>query len=198
MPRCPELTCSLSCILPEVRRPLQIVDIQEIDTIIPERPPDGVPRTNRPSRLVPVSHRDTFAMGYSHLTLQQGKLYGVEALVSLHTRELHGEVGARDGRHIRGDVGEGGNQGRDGDVPEVIARLHALDLVERCVSRADDRHGAACHGCAVEGRQVARVAQRLKGTDNDGEGGRAVGLEIHEEVKGLTGGRIVHAIFGRA
>lgn len=137
-------------------------------------------------------------MGYSHLAPQQGKLCGVETLCAPRTRELGREVGARDGRHVRGDVGEGGAQGRDGRVPEVIARLDALDVVERRVARADDGHGPAGHGRAVEGRQVACVAQRPEGADDGGEGGGAVGLDVHEEVEGLAGGGVVHAVPGPA
>lgn len=137
-------------------------------------------------------------MGRSDLAPQQRQLRVIEVLVAPHVRKLHGKVGARDGRHVGGDVGEGRAQGRDGGVPEVISWLYALYLVERCVPRAHDRHGPGRHGRTVEGCQVPGVAQRLECADHGGEGGRAIGLDVHEEVEGLARGRVVDAIFGGA
>lgn len=106
----------------------------------------------------------------------------VEPAGAAHAGEHQVEVGAGDGRDVRGDVGEGERQQRDGCVPEVVARRDALDLAERGVARADDGDGALSHGAAVVGGQVARVAEGLEGLDDGWEGRGAVRLEVDEEV----------------
>lgn len=121
-------------------------------------------------------------MSDSDLGGEERLLQVVEPAGAAHAGEHQVEVRAGDWRDVRGDVGEGERQQRDGRVPEVVARRDALDLAERGVARADDGDGALGHGAAVVGGQVARVAEGLEGLDDGWEGRGAVRLEVDEEV----------------
>lgn len=134
----------------------------------------------------------------SDLALEQRELGVVEALIGGHVWELHGKVGAGDGRDIRGYVGEGAVEGGDGCIPEVVTRLDALDLVKWRVAGADDGDSTRGYGGAVEGGQVAGVSEWLEGLNNIWEGGGTIRLDIHEQVESLARTGVVDAIMGGA
>lgn len=184
--------------LPEISRPLQIINIQQVHATIIQRPPDPVSRANRPTGLVPIPRLDALGMRDCNLRSEEDLLRIVEPAGAENTRENHVKVDAGNGRDGRGDVGEGECQQREGRVIEVVARGDALDLAEWGVARADDGDGAGVHVGAVVGGEVARVAQGLERLDDGWEGGGAVCLEVDEEVERLTGRGVVDAVLGGA
>lgn len=189
---------ALAQTLPEVCNTLDIIHVQEIHSIIPQRPPNRIPRTDRPPRLVPVAHLDSLAVRNLHLALQQRELRVAEASVAGHARELDGKVRARNRRDVGRDVAKRRVQRRDGRVVKVVARLDALHLVQRRVARPDHGDGAGGDGGAVERGQVARVAQGLERLDHVGEGRGAVCLDVDEEVQCLARGGVEDAVLGCA
>lgn len=182
--------------LPEISRPLQIINIQQIHATIIQRPPDAIPRAHRPAGLVPVPRLDALGVGDGDLRGEEDLLRIVEPAGAEHARENQVKVDAGDGRDGRGDVAE--RQQRERRVIEVVARGDALDLVEWGVARADDGDGAGVHVGAVVGGEVPRVAEGLERVDDGWEGGGAVCLDVDEEVERLARGGVVDAVLGRA
>lgn len=136
-------------------------------------------------------------MGDGDLGGEEHLLQVVEPAVAAHAGKLYGEVCAGDWGDVGRDIGVGGGQRRDGRVPEVVAGRDTLDLAERGVSRADDGDGARGDGAAVVGGQVACVAEGLEGSNDSGEGGCAVGLDVDEEVQRLAARGVIDAVPGR-
>lgn len=182
--------------LPEISRPLQIINIQQIHATIIKRPPDAIPSAYWPAGLVPVPCLDALGVRDGDLRSEEDLLRIVEPAGAEHARENHVKVDAGDGRDGRGDVAE--RQQRERRVIEVVARGDALDLVERGVARADDGDGARVHVGAVVGGEVAGVAEGLEGVDDCREGGGAVRLEVDEEVERLARGGVEDAVLGGA
>nr|POE72892.1 hypothetical protein CFP56_30831 [Quercus suber] len=185
----------LTLAFPEVGRCVQIVHIQQIHTRVPQRSPDTVPCPHRPSGLIPISYHDALRMRRRDLLFQQRQLRRTERLVP-DAPELRGKVGGRDGGDVGGDVAERRSQCGDRRVPKVVAWRYALHLVQRRVACPDHRHRARAHpfSTALVTRQIAGVSQRLQRTHDVRPGGGTVGLDIDEEVEGLTAGGVVDAV----
>lgn len=169
----------LPFVLPEISYRLQIIHIDQIHPLIPQRPPNRIPRPHRPPRLIPIPNRDPLCMRRSNLSAQQRQLGEIERLIP-HIAKLDGKICRRDGRDVGGDVAEAGVERRDRRVPEVVAGRHAPNLVERRVARSDDRDCSGRHARAVEGRQPAAVPQRLQRPHHVRPGGVAGCLDVDE------------------
>ena len=184
--------------LPEVGSTLEVINIQQINTLIPKLAPDGVPGTDRPSRLVPVTNGDTLGVGNSDLALEKRQLSRVEGLVADLAKD-GGKVGTGDRTDIGSDVAKGRVEGRDWSIVKVITRADTLDLVERGVASADDCDGSLSNASSISVvRQPATSTKRLQGFDNIRPGGGTVGLDVDEEIQSLGTSGIVDAIVSRS
>lgn len=134
-------------------------------------------------------------MRLGHLRLQNSHLRRIESLIA-DFPEHRGEIRARDGTHIGGDVRESRAEVGEGAIEKVVPWRDALDLVQGRVACSDDGYRAWSHARAVERCEPATCAQGFEGANDVGESGRAVGLEVDEEVEGLGAGGVVDAIVG--
>lgn len=192
--------------LPEPSRASQVVHIEQRNARINQNPPDRIPRPDRPARLVPVPRTDPLALRNRNLAMQQRRLRIRKRQVD-DLPKLRREVRRRDRRHRLCDVRLGAAQQRQVRIVEHVPRLgrsaRVLDkvLVGR-VTRPDDGHRAGRHdgvgAAACRVGEPAAGVEGLEGGEDGGPGGRAVGLDVDEEVEGLAGGGVVDAVVGSA
>ena len=128
-----------------------------------------------------------------NLTLQNRHLRRIQRLIP-NTPKHRRKIRRRNRAHVRRDVAERRPQRRQRPIEEVVPRTHALHLIERRVPRPDHGDRTRRHARAVPGRQPAPRAKRFERAHDVGEGGWAVGLDVHEEVEGLSAGRVVDAV----
>jgi hypothetical protein len=140
--------------------------------------------------------------GHNALALRRGDLApqcrylcAVEAR-AIDCAEHSAEVGRRDRRNIRGDIGESRPEQRDRGVIEIIPEALVLDLVKRGVAGSDDSDSTWSDACAVIRGQVASVTQGLQTLDNVGPGCFARSLDVNKEIECLRRVAVEDSIVG--
>jgi len=157
-------TSSLSPIITFItqpRRTLQIINIYDINPLTLQLPPNPIPRTNGPTRLIPIPKHDPLTVRRSNLRSQQSQLCTIQAR-SRNGAEIRFEGCAGDGRDEGGDVAEGAVESPDRGVVEVVTRCYWLDLSERGIAGTDHSDGVGGEegGCVY----CREPAARLTGT----------------------------------
>lgn len=127
------------------------------------------------------------------MTPQRGQLCLVECR-TVDLANVPAELGRRDGRHTRGDVGLGVVQQGQVRIKEVVALLDGLDLVKRRVTSPNNGDGALGDVRAIPCGEVFGVTQWLESLDHDGPGGVAGRLEVDEQVQRLAGRSVEDAV----
>lgn len=171
---------------PKLGASLEVVNVDQINLLLPESPPNRIARSHGPLRLIPVPCHNALFVRNLDLLPQRLQLSVVEAELSDVT-EAVGKVCRRNGRIELGQVTKLlGPQLRERCVIEGIAWDSVLDSRERCVSRTHHRNGGRRKCGAIIGREEGFLAQGFQGGQDGFPRLGAGGLEIDEKVQRLA------------
>jgi hypothetical protein len=171
--------------LPEPSCSYQIVNVKQINALIPKDSPNSVPGSNGVRGLVPVPSHNPLVMCNIELAPQSLKLRIVE-IPFPHLAKLGCKVGGCDGRLVGGQILVlGVIEIRERRVEEHITWGGCKNIRELGVSSSDDGDGVLAESGTIVGSEPVAASQRLQGGKNGRPGLVRSSLQVDEEVESL-------------
>lgn len=173
--------------LEELRNSVQVINIQQGNALIKQRPPNRISRPDRPRRCIPVSGADSFLLRNFDLLADFLPLIDTQDTVHIGAdspNHRHETRGCDWGDLISQVLVLVLIQRPQRRIEEVVTVSNRTDHVERGIPSPDDGDRATDdRGVVFEFREIAFLPERREGVDDRFEGLMAIGLQVDEEIQ---------------